>query len=33
MAIAAAAYLIVFGFPIAIALFFSEKEVKAMFNR
>jgi len=33
MAIAASAYLIVFGFPIAIALFFSEKEVKAMFNR
>ncbi|MFW9820010.1 MAG: hypothetical protein ACFFE5_10405, partial [Candidatus Thorarchaeota archaeon] len=33
MAIAASAYLIVFGFPIAIALFLSEKEIKAMFKR
>jgi hypothetical protein len=33
LVIAASAYLIVFGFPIAIAFFFSEKEIKAMFNR
>jgi hypothetical protein len=33
MAIAASAYLIVFGFPIAIALFYSEKEIKAIFSR
>ncbi|MFX1418939.1 MAG: hypothetical protein ACFE9N_08485 [Promethearchaeota archaeon] len=33
MAIAASSYLIVFGFPIAIALFFSEKEIKTMFKR
>jgi len=33
MAIVASAYLIVFGFPIAIALFFCEKDVKAMFKR
>jgi hypothetical protein len=33
MAIVASAYLIVFGFPIAIALFYSEKEIKAMFSR
>jgi hypothetical protein len=33
MAIAAASYFIVFGFPIAIAFFFNENEVKTMFRK
>jgi len=33
LAIAAASYFIVFGFPIAIAFFLCEKEVKAMFRK
>jgi len=33
MAIAASCYFIVFGFPIAIAFFLCEKDVKAMFKR
>ncbi|MFX1496235.1 MAG: hypothetical protein ACFFBH_01790 [Promethearchaeota archaeon] len=33
MAIAASSYFIVFGFPIAIAFFLCEKDVKAMFKR
>ncbi|MFW9781963.1 MAG: hypothetical protein ACFFFB_06735, partial [Candidatus Heimdallarchaeota archaeon] len=33
MAIAASCYFIVFGFPIAIAFFLCEKDIKAMFKR
>lgn len=33
LVIAASSYMIIFGFPIAIALFLCEKDIKALFSR